>query len=138
MAINAPKGNRTGKKTGRNTQFSSVTQSCLTLQTHGLQHNRLPCISPTPRACSNSCPSSWWYHPTISSSVIPFSSFHQSFPTSGSFQMSQFFASGVQSIGAGASASASVLPVNIQDWFIIKVKMYFLLFIYFFDECIFF
>ena len=82
---------------------------------HGLQHARLACPSPTPGACSNSCPSSWWYHPTISSSVVPFSSCLQSFPASGSFPMSQFFASGGQSIGG--SASASVLPMNIQDWF---------------------
>ena len=82
---------------------------------HGLQHTRLPCPSPSPRACSNSCPLSWWCHSTISSSVIPFSSCLQSFPASGSFLMSQLFVSGVQNIGA--SASASVLPVNIQDWF---------------------
>ena len=82
---------------------------------HGLQHARLSGPSPTPRACSNSCPSSWWCHPTISSSVIPFSFCHQSFPASGSFQMSQLFTSGGHSIGV--SASASVLPVNIQDWF---------------------
>ena len=82
---------------------------------HGLQHARLPCPSPTPRAYSNSCPSSWWCHPTISSSVIPFFSCLQSFPASGSFPMSQFVASCGQSIGA--SASASVLPMNIQDWF---------------------
>ena len=81
---------------------------------HGLQHSRLPCPSRTPGAYSNSCPSRWWCHPTISSSVVPFSCL-QSFPASGSFQMSQFFASGGQSIGA--SASASVLPMNIQDWF---------------------
>ena len=95
-------------------QFSSVTQSCLTLQPHGLQHARLPCPSPTLRACSNSCSSSQWCHPTIWSSVIPFSCL-QSFPVSGSFPMSQVFASGGQSIGV--SASASVLPMNIQDWF---------------------
>ena len=82
---------------------------------HGLQHARLPCPSPTPRACSNSCASSWRCHPTISSSVIPFSSYLQSFPASGSFLMSQFFASGGQSIGV--SASTSVFPMNIQDWF---------------------
>ena len=76
---------------------------------------RLLCPSATPRACSNSCPSSWWYQPTISSSAVPFSSSLQSFPAPGSFPMSQFFASGGQSIGA--SASASVLPMNIQDWF---------------------
>ena len=82
---------------------------------HGQQHARLPCPSPTPRVCSDSCPSSQWCHPTISSSVVPFSSCLQSFPASGSFLMSQFFASGGQSIGA--SASASVLPMNTQDWF---------------------
>ena len=96
-------------------QVSSVAQSCLTLRPQGLQHARLPCPSPTPGACSNSCPSSWWCHPPISSSVIPFSSCLQSFPASGSFSRSQFFASGGQSIGA--SASASVLPMNIQEWF---------------------
>ena len=82
---------------------------------HGLQHTRLPCPSPTPKACSNSCPSSWWCYPTISSLVISFSSYLQSFPASGSFPMSQCFASGGQSIGI--SATASVLPMNIQDWF---------------------
>ena len=96
-------------------QFSSVAQSCLTLWLHGLQHDRFPCPSPTPGACSNSCPSSQWYYPTISSSVIPFSSCLQSFPASGSFPVSQFFISGGQSIGV--SASASVLTMNIQDWF---------------------
>ena len=80
---------------------------------HGLQHTRFPCPSPTPGACSNSCPLSQWCHPTISSSVIPFSSCLQSFPASASFQMSQFFTSGGQTIGV----SASVLPMNIQDWF---------------------
>ena len=87
------------------------------LQPHGLQHARIPCPSPIPRACSNSCSSSCWCHPTISSSVIPFSSCLQSFPASGSFQMSQFFSSGGQNIGA--SASASVLPMNIQDLFLL-------------------
>ena len=82
---------------------------------HGMQHARLPGQSPTPRACSNSCPSSQWCHPTISSSVIPFSSCLKSFPASGSFLMSYLFASGGQ--GIGGSASASVLPMNIQDWF---------------------
>ena len=82
---------------------------------HWLQHARIPCPSSTPGACSNSCPSSWWCHPTISSSVIPFFSCPQSFPASGSFQMSQFFTSGDPSIGA--SSSASVLPMNIHDWF---------------------
>ena len=85
------------------------------LRPHGLQHIRPPCPSPTPGAYSNSCPSSQWCHPNISSSVIPFSSCLQSFPASGSFPMSQLFASSGQNIGA--SASTSVLPVNIQDWF---------------------
>ena len=85
------------------------------LQPHGLQDTKLPCPSPTPRAYSNSCPSSQCCHPTISSSVIPLSSHLQSFPASGSFQMSQFFTSGGQSIRV--SASASVLPMSIQDWF---------------------
>ena len=85
------------------------------LQPRGLQHPRPPCPSPTPRAYSNSCPLSRWCHPTISSSVDPFSSCLQSFPASGSFQMSQFFTSGGQTIGV--SASASVLPMDIQDWF---------------------
>ena len=82
---------------------------------HGLQHARPPCPSPSPRAYSKSCPLSRWCHPTISSSVIPFSSCLQSFPASRSFKMSQLFTSGGQSIGA--SASALVLPMNIQDWF---------------------
>ena len=85
------------------------------LRPHGLQHARLPCPSPPPRANSNSCPLSQWCHLTISSSVIPFSSCLQSFPESGSFPMSQLFASGAQIIRV--SASASVLPMNIQDWF---------------------
>ena len=85
-------------------QFSSVL----------LQHARPPCPSPTPRVYSNSCPSCQWYNPTISSSVVPFSSCLQSFPASGSFQMSQFFTSGGQSIGV--SASGSVLPMNTQGW----------------------
>ena len=82
---------------------------------HGLQHSRLPCPSTTPGACSNSSPWSRWCHPTISSSVVPFSSRLQSFPASGSFPRSQFFTSGGQSIRT--SASASVLNINIQDWF---------------------
>ena len=93
-------------------QFSPSVIS-YSLQPCGLQHARLPC-PPTPGAYSNSCPSSWWCHPTISSSVVPFSSHLQSFPASGSFKMSQLFASSSQSIGV--SASASVLPKNIQDW----------------------
>ena len=95
-------------------QFSSVTQSCLTLQPHELQHSRPPCPSPTPGVHPNSCPLSRWCHPIISSSVVPFSSCPQSFPASGSFQKSQLFTSGGQSIGV--SASASVLPMNTQDW----------------------
>ena len=82
---------------------------------HGLQHAKPPCPSPTTRACSDSCPLSQWCHPTILSSVVPFSSHLQSFPALESCLMSQFFISGGQTIGA--SASASVLPVNIQDWF---------------------
>ena len=82
---------------------------------HGLQHARLPCPSQTSRAYSNTCPSNRWCHPTISSSVVPFSSCLQSFPATGSFPMSQFFTSGGQSIGA--LALASVLPMNIQDEF---------------------
>ena len=95
-------------------QFSSVQLlSCVCLiGPHELQYSQLPCPSPTPGACSNSCPLSPWCQPTISSSVIPFSSCPQSFPASGSFPMSQLFSSGSQSIGA--SASASVLPMNIQ------------------------
>ena len=88
---------------------------CDFLQLHGLQHRRPPCPSPTPTVYSNSCPLSQWGHPTISSSVVPFPSCPQSFPASGSFPMSQLFASGGQSIGV--SASTSVLPMNIQDWF---------------------
>ena len=86
---------------------------------HGLQYSRLPCPSPASRAFSNSRPSSWWCHLTISSAIIPFSSLLQSFPTSRSFPVSQFFTSGVQSIGV--SASASVLPMNIQDWFSLRL-----------------
>ena len=96
-------------------QFSSVTQSCFTLRPHRLQHVRLPCPSWTPGACSNSCPLSRWCHPTIPSSVIPFSSWLQSFPESGSFPVCKFFALDGQS--TGASASVSVLPMNSQDWF---------------------
>ena len=98
-------------------QFSSVAQSCPTLWGHmGCSTAGLPgsCPSTTPGVYSNSCPLSQWCHPTISSSVVPFSSCPQSFPASGSFLMSQFFTSVGQSIGA--LASASVLPMNIQDW----------------------
>ena len=85
------------------------------LRPHGLQHARLLCPSPSPRVCSNSCPLSQWCHPTISSSVVPFSSQLQSFPASGSFPKSRFFSSAGQSIGV--SASVSVFPMNIPNWF---------------------
>ena len=98
-----------------NVQFSSSLSHVPTLQPHGLQHTRLPCPSPTPRACLNSCLSSQWCHTTILSSVLPFSCL-QSFPALGSFPMNQFFISGGQSIGA--SASASILPMNIQVGFL--------------------
>ena len=95
----------------------SVQFSCSVISNslwpHGLHHARPPCPSPTPRACSNSCPLSWWCHPTISSSIVPFSSCLQSFPASGSFPMRWLFTSRDQSIGA----SASVLLINISDWF---------------------
>ena len=93
-------------------QFSHSVMSD-SLRPHGLQHTKLPCLLPNPRACSTSCPSSQWYYPTISSSVVPFSSCLQSFPASGSFLKGQFFTSGGQSIGVSASA----LPMNIQEWF---------------------
>ena len=99
-----------------NIQFSSVqfrySVQSNSLCPHGLQHARPPCPSPTPWACSNLCPSSQWCHPTISSSVVPFSSCLQSFPASGSFPVSPFFPSGGQN--TGVSASASVLPMNTQ------------------------
>ena len=94
-------------------QFSHLVMSD-SLQPHGLQGVRLPCPSLSPGVCSDSCPSTWWCHPTISSSAVLFSFCLQSFPASGSFPMSHLFTSGSQSIGA--LASASVLPVNIQDW----------------------
>ena len=97
-------------------QFSRSVMSNY-LWPHGLQHTRLPCPSPTPGVHSNSCPLSHWCHPTISSSLVPFCSCLQSFPASGSFPMSQFFVSGGQS--NGALASASVLPMNNQDWFLL-------------------
>ena len=105
-------------KTGNyDLNISSVSHSVVSdsLWPHGLQYATLPCPSPTPGAYSNSCPSPWWCHPTISSSAVPFSSCLQSFPASGSFPMSQFFVSGGQSIGV--SASTSILLMNIQDWF---------------------
>ena len=94
-------------------QFSCSVVSD-SLRPHEPQHARPPCPSPTTAVYPNSCPLSWWCHATISSSVVPFSSCPQSFPASGSFQMSQLFASGGQSIGV--SGSTSVLPVNTQDW----------------------
>ena len=107
------------KHTCSQCSLSSVQFSCSvmsnSLQPHEPQHTRPPCPSPTPRGYPNSCPLSRWCHPTISSSVIPFSSCLQYDWTSGSFQMSQFFASGGQNIGV--SASTSVLPMNTQDWF---------------------
>ena len=96
--------------------FSHLVMSN-SLQPHGLQPAKPPCPSPIPGACSNSCPSSRWCHPTSSSYAIPFSSCLQSFPASGSFLRSHFFLSGSQTIGA--SASASVLPMNIQNWFLL-------------------
>ena len=97
---------------GDSVQFSHSAMSN-SLWPHGLQHTRLPCPSPTPRAPPHSCPSSWWSHPTILTSVAPYLSCLQSFPASGSFPMNQLFISGGQSIGA----SGSVLPMNIWDWF---------------------
>ena len=93
------------------------------LQPHELQHARPPCPSPTPGVHPNPCPLSQWCHPTISSSVVPFSPCLQSFQASGSFPMSQFFASGGQSIRA--SVSASVLPMNIRDWFPLQLTVWF-------------
>ena len=103
------------KAHNQNSQQFSLSVVSNSLWSHGLQHASPPCPSPTPRVYSNSCPLSWWCHPTISSSFIPFSSCLQSFPESGSFPISQFFTSGGQSIGV--SASTSVLPMNTQDWF---------------------
>ena len=93
----------------------SVAQSCLTLQPHGLSTPGFPVPSPSPGVCSNSCPLNWWCQPTLSSSVGPFSSCLLSFPASGSFPINHLFASDGQNIGA--SASASVFPINIQGWF---------------------
>ena len=111
-------------KSNSNSDFSSVQLSHSvvfdSLRPHGLQNARPPCPSPTPRAYSNSCSSHWWYHPTNSSSVVPFSSCLQSFLATESFQVSQFFASRDQSIGA--SGSASVLSMNIQDWFPLELN----------------
>ena len=101
------------------TQFSHSVMSN-SLHPHGLQHTRLPSPLPSPGAYSNSCPLSRWYHPTISSSVV--SSHLESFPASGSFQMNKFFTSGGQSFGV--SASASVIPMNIQDWSLESYKSF--------------
>ena len=102
-------------------QFSSSVMFN-SLYPHGQQHARLPCPSPAPRAYANSCPSCWWCHSTISSSVVIFSSCLEYFPASGSFPMSQSFPSGGQSIGI--SASASVLPINIQDWVFFRIDWF--------------
>ena len=102
-------GSNFGRSLICSAQFSRLVMS------DSLESHVLPCPSPTPEACSNSCPSCWWCHPTISSSVVPFSSRLQSFPASGSFPMSHLFVSCGQSFGV--SASASVLPTNIQGWF---------------------
>ena len=114
-----PMGSVPGKGVVEPAHSSLLLFSCSVLSEslwfHGLQHTRLPCPSPSPGACLNSSPLSGWCHPTISSSVIPFSFCLQSFPASQSFPMSQFFASGGQSIGV--SVSASVLPTSIQGWF---------------------
>ena len=113
LKLNMKKSNIMASGPISSVQFSRSVVSN-SLQLHGLQHARPPCSSPTPRIYPNSCPLSWWCHPTISSSVIPFSSCPQSFPASGSFPMSQVFASGGQS--TGVSASTSVLPMNTQGW----------------------
>ena len=104
-----------------NTRSVQLSHSVMSnsLRPHGRQHARLLCPSPVPGACSNSRPSSQWCHPTILSSIVSLSSHLQSFPASGSFQMSQFFSSSDQS--TGVSASASVLPMNIQDWFPLRL-----------------
>ena len=107
--------NALAHRIGGGVQLFSRVQSCHSLWPHGLQHTRPPCPSPSPGVYSNSCSLSQWCHPTISSSVTPYSSCPQSFPASGSFPMSEFFASAGQSIEA--SASASVLAMKILSWF---------------------
>ena len=113
-------------------RFSSVQFSCLvvsdSLQPYGLQHTRPPCPSPTPGVYPNSCPLSWWCHPTISSSVIPFSSHPQSFPVSGSYQMSQLFASDGQSIGSfgfnisPSNENSELFPLGLIGWISLQSK----------------
>ena len=115
LFLNIGRSNRIGYEKAFSSVHFSHSVVSNSLWPHGLQHARLPCLSPIPRDCSNSCPSHRWYHPTVLSSVVPFSSYLQSFPETGSFPMSQFFASGGQSIGV--SPSASVLPMFIQDSF---------------------
>ena len=107
-----------------NIQFSRSVMSN-SLRPHGLQHARLPCPSPTPRVYSNSCPLHWWCHPTISSSVIPFSSCFQSFPASRSFSVRRFFTSGGQSIGSSSKFSFSISPSNEYSR-LISFRMYWL------------
>ena len=114
MKFRQQKWNILSVETFKSVQFSRSVMSD-SLQPHGPQHTRPPCPSLTPGVYSNTCPLSRWCHPTISSSVVPFSSSLQSFQASGSFQMTQFFASSGQTIGV--SVLASVLPMNIQDWF---------------------
>ena len=113
VSFRAPALYEKNMKTGSSVQFSCSIVSD-SLRPHGLQHARPPCPSPTPVVHPNSCPLSRWCHPAISSSVIPFSSCCQSLPASGSFQMSQLFASGGQN--TAVSTSTSVLPMNTQDW----------------------
>ena len=115
--VNVKKNTLSGFCGSRNNFLVQFSHSVMSnsLQPHDLQHARPPCPSPTPGVHTNPCPSSSWCHPTISSSVVPFSSYPQSIPASGSFPVSQLLASGGQS--TGVSASASVLPKNIQDWF---------------------
>ena len=117
VSLVKPSSNRVHHTKGIQSTWVQFSHSVMSdsLWPHGLQHIRLPCPSPAPRVYANSYPFSRWCHPTISSSVIPFSSFLQPSPASGAFQMSQFFTSDDQSIGV--SASASVLPINIQDRF---------------------
>ena len=112
------KGGRQGQKCGEMLLFSCLVMSN-SLHTRRLQHARLSCPLPSPGTCSNSRPLSQWCHSTISFSIIPFSSWRQSFPASGSFPVSLLFTSGGQSIGA--SPSASVLPMNIQSWFPLRL-----------------